>query len=52
MQNKADKEAQKYFNSLPKYLQETIIQSGAEYSNKKELENITLYIKREQSPNF
>ena len=33
-----DDEAKKYFNSLPKHLQETMVQGGISFCSKKDLE--------------
>lgn len=38
--SKLDEQSLAYFNTLPKYIQETLMQSNAEFSGKQELEAI------------
>ena len=37
-------DAQQYFNSLPLFLQESIMQTGMEFKNKQELVNFCEYV--------
>ncbi len=38
--SKLDNQSLAYFNTLPKYIQETLMQSNAEFSGRQELEEI------------
>ncbi len=42
--NGIPQDAQQYFNSLPLFLQESIMQTGIEFQNKQELVNFCEYV--------